>query len=79
MFRSITGAVKGVTGSWLHRAEGMPHTFCRGEAGGEREGKTLSHIVAAHEGMKGVRLSMSDYRDQTWMENIPMFAVLYAP
>ncbi len=41
--------------------------------------KSLSHIVAAHEGMKGVSLSMSDYRDQTWMENIPMFAVLYAP
>ena len=41
--------------------------------------KSLSHFVAAHEGMKGVRLSMSDYRDQTWMENIPLFAVLYAP
>ena len=40
--------------------------------------KSLSHFVAAHEGMKGVRLSMSDYRDQTWMENIPLFAVLYA-
>ena len=41
--------------------------------------KSLSHFVAAHPGMKGVRLSMSDYRDQTWMENIPLFAVLYTP
>ncbi len=41
--------------------------------------KWLSHFVAAHEGMKGVRLSMSDYREQTWMVNIPLFAVLYAP
>ena len=39
--------------------------------------KSLSHFVSSNPGIKGIRLSMSDYRDQSWMENIPLYALLY--
>ncbi|MCI6461696.1 MAG: hypothetical protein MSA35_10145 [Prevotella sp.] len=39
--------------------------------------KSLHHFVMANPGIKGIRLSMSDYRDQSWMENIPLYAMLY--
>lgn len=37
--------------------------------------KSLSTFVAAHHGMHGLRFSMSDYREQGWMTNIPLYAV----
>ena len=39
--------------------------------------KSLHYFVMANPGIKGIRLSMSDYRDQSWMENIPLYAMLY--
>ncbi|MBO5234058.1 MAG: ATP-binding protein [Prevotella sp.] len=36
--------------------------------------KSLSTFVAAHQGMHGLRFSMSDYREQGWMTNIPLYA-----
>lgn len=36
--------------------------------------KSLSTFVAAHHGMHGLRFSMSDYREQGWMTNIPLYA-----
>lgn len=37
--------------------------------------KSLRTYVTDNKGLKGIRLSMSDYRDQEWMENIPLYAV----
>lgn len=37
--------------------------------------KSLKAFVEKNEGLHGVRLSMSDYRQQGWMENIPLYAV----
>lgn len=37
--------------------------------------KSLSAFVKRYDGMKGVRFSMSDYREQDWMKNIPLYAL----
>lgn len=37
--------------------------------------KSLKAFVNKYKGLKGVRLSMSDYRDQEWMVNIPLYAM----
>ena len=37
--------------------------------------KSLHSLVSANPGMKGLRLSMSGYRDQEWMENVPLYAM----
>ena len=37
--------------------------------------KSLSTFVASHPGMHGLRFSMSDYREQDWMTNIPLYAI----
>lgn len=37
--------------------------------------KSLSAFVARHPSLYGVRLSMSDYREQDWMVNVPLYAV----
>lgn len=37
--------------------------------------KSLSTFVASHSGMHGLRFSMSDYREQDWMTNVPLYAV----
>lgn len=37
--------------------------------------KSLSTFVASHPGMHGLRFSMSDYRKQEWMTNVPLYAV----
>lgn len=39
------------------------------------QSKSLRTFVAAHEGLKGVRFSLSPYRDQGWMENVPLYGV----
>ena len=39
------------------------------------QSKSLRTFVAAHEGLKGVRFSLSPHRDQGWMQNIPLYAV----
>lgn len=36
--------------------------------------KSLSTFVAQHPGMHGIRFSMSDYRVQDWMTNVPLYA-----
>lgn len=36
--------------------------------------KSLRTYVADNKDLKGARFSMSDYRDQEWMENIPLYA-----
>ena len=36
--------------------------------------RSLRQFVTNHPDMKGVRLSMSDYRAQDWMTNIPLYA-----
>ena len=38
--------------------------------------KSLNVFVASNPGLHGVRLSMSDYREQDWLTNIPLFCVL---
>ena len=37
--------------------------------------KSLSTFVASHPDMHGLRFSMSDYREQDWMTNIPLYAI----
>lgn len=37
--------------------------------------KSLSTFVTAHPGLHGVRFSISDYREQDWMTNIPLYAI----
>ncbi|MCQ2103226.1 MAG: hypothetical protein MJY98_08390 [Fibrobacter sp.] len=36
--------------------------------------KSLRQFVLEHEGVKGIRISMSKYREQDWMTNIPLYA-----
>ena len=38
--------------------------------------KSLKQYVSANPELKGIRFSMAPYRDQEWMKNIPLFAVL---
>ena len=38
--------------------------------------KSLRQYITNNPGLKGIRFSMSPYRDQEWMENIPLYAVL---
>ncbi len=38
--------------------------------------KSLAAFVAKYPGLHGVRLSMSDYREQGWMTNIPLYALV---
>ena len=37
--------------------------------------KSLSTFVERHSGLHGIRFSMSDYREQSWMTNVPLYAV----
>ena len=37
--------------------------------------KSLSTFVTSHPEMHGLRFSMSDYREQGWMTNVPLYAV----
>lgn len=37
--------------------------------------KSLSTFVASHPDMHGLRFSMSDYREQNWMTNVPLYAI----
>ena len=37
--------------------------------------KSLAQFVKDNEGLKGLRLSLCQYVDQDWMENIPLYAV----
>lgn len=37
--------------------------------------KSLRTFIAAHENLSGVRFSLSPYREQDWMRNIPLYAV----
>lgn len=36
--------------------------------------KSLSTFVEQHSGLHGIRFSMSDYREQSWMTNVPLYA-----
>lgn len=36
--------------------------------------KSLATFVAAHPDMHGIRFSMSDYREQDWLTNVPLYA-----
>lgn len=38
--------------------------------------KSLRAFITANPNLKGVRLSMSDYRNQEWMENFPLYSIL---
>lgn len=37
--------------------------------------KSLSAFVSSYAGMHGLRFSMSDYREQDWLTNVPLYAV----
>lgn len=37
--------------------------------------KSLRVFTESHQGIKAVRFSMSPYREQDWMRNIPLYAV----
>ena len=37
--------------------------------------KSLSTFVSKHPQMHGLRFSMSDFREQDWMTNVPLYAV----
>ncbi len=37
--------------------------------------KSLAAFVAKYPGLHGIRFSMSDYREQEWMTNIPLYAL----
>ncbi len=36
--------------------------------------KSLSTFVKEHTKLHGIRFSMSDYREQSWMTNVPLYA-----
>ena len=36
------------------------------------QSKSLRYFVNSNPGLKGVRFSMQNYREQDWMENIPL-------
>jgi predicted AAA+ superfamily ATPase len=36
--------------------------------------KSLRTYVNSHQGLHGIRFSMSDYREQDWMHNVPLYA-----
>lgn len=38
--------------------------------------KSLSTFVISHPEMEGLRFSMSDYREQGWMKNVPLYAII---
>ena len=40
--------------------------------------KSLRQFVTANPGLHGVRFSMSDYREQDWLTNVPLWAVRWA-
>ena len=40
-----------------------------------KRGTAYASFVSSHPGMHGIRFSMSDYREQEWMTNIPLYAV----
>lgn len=40
--------------------------------------KSLRQFVTDNTGLHGVRFSMSDYRDQNWLTNVPLWAALWA-
>lgn len=44
------------------------------KAGENLRSKSLSTFVASHPGMHGLRFSLSDYREQEWMRNVPLYA-----
>lgn len=37
--------------------------------------KSLFTFVNAHPRLHGLRFSMSDYREQEWMTNVPLYAI----
>ena len=39
------------------------------------EGKSLKTYIDEHPALKGLRVSMKDYIDQAWMENLPLYAI----
>lgn len=43
------------------------------------QAKSLKAFVEKNPGLKGVRLSMSPYREQEWMVNCPLYAILTRP
>ncbi len=45
------------------------------KAGENLRSKSLRTFVDTHPGLKGVRFSLSPHRDQTWMENVPLYAI----
>lgn len=45
------------------------------KAGENLRSKSLKTFVDANPSLKGVRFSLSPHRDQTWMENVPLYAI----
>jgi len=39
--------------------------------------KSLRQYCSVNEGLHGIRFSMSDYKEQGWMTNIPLYAIPY--
>ena len=39
--------------------------------------KSLRQYVADNPGLHGLRFSMSPYREQEWLTNVPLYAVKY--
>lgn len=37
--------------------------------------KSLSSFMSAHSGLHALRFSMSKYREQEWMTNVPLYAI----
>jgi hypothetical protein len=45
------------------------------KAEGNVKSRSLANYIAAHPELKGLRISMLDYIDQGWMENIPLYGI----
>lgn len=41
----------------------------------ERSRKSLRQFITDNPGLHGLRFSMSGYREQEWMTNVPLWAV----
>ena len=37
--------------------------------------KSLRSFISRYPDLKGIRFSMSDYREESWMTNVPLYAL----
>ena len=62
-------------GGGLHRAGRTAYTAYRGKAEANVHSKSLRTFIEKNPDLKGVRFSTLPYKDQDWMEYVPLYNV----